>query len=211
MLRWIATARRFSTTDMSPIQMRVHIYKATVSLALTYNIGTWPSLTKGDARSWSGGVFRLYRRLLLRHFSEGRAVPHDWKDAFFLPHPEELLHFHRLSHYALCARRHNQQFWALAGLDNDWLQTVRNAVQWMYRQVEGFTVLPEPCTDQALQEWHDFMISDPKKFSSTLKRAQYHAILQRAVHSDVHTFHCNILDLLQKGGLVIHNLLLQHR
>ena len=90
----------------------------------------------------------------------------------------------------------------MAGLDNDWLQTVRNAVQWMYRQVEGFTVLPEPCTDQALQEWHDFMISDPKKFSSTLKRAQYHAILQRAVHSDVHTFHCNILDLLQKGGLV---------
>ena len=53
-----------------------------------------------------------------------------------------------------------------------------------------------------LQEWHDFMISDPKKFSSTLKRAQYHAILQTAVHSDVYTFHCNILDLLQKGGLV---------
>lgn len=46
------------------------------------------------------------------------------------------------------------------------------------------------------------MISDPKKFSSTLKRAQYHAILQTAVHSDVYTFHCNILDLLQKGGLV---------
>lgn len=134
------------------IQMRVHIYRATVGLALTYNIGTWPSLTKGDSRLWSGGVFRLYRRLLLRHFTkdeqfhmtEGRLL-----SLLKLPHPEELLHFHRLSHYALCARRHNQQFWALAGLDNDWLQTVQEALQWMYRQVEGFTVLPEPCTDQA--------------------------------------------------------------
>ncbi len=45
------------------------------------------------------------------------------------------------------------------------------------------------------------MIHQRKRFNKLLKGAQHHAILQRAVHADVHHFHGRILAILHQGGL----------
>ncbi len=190
------------------LAMRVHIYKATVALALSYNLGTWPQLKKGELQLWTGGAMRLYRRLLLRHYSveeqfhmtEGRLLA-----VLQLPHPQDLLHVARLRQFAMCVKRCNQPFWALAGRDQDWLQAVRAAAAWMHEQIKGLTTLLEPYHDDSLQTWQEVMSQEDKKFNGMLKRAQTHAIMQRSLHADVHHFHTKILGILQDGGLCFRN------
>ena len=186
------------------LNMRVHIYKATVALALGYNLGTWPNLNKGELQMWTGGVMRLYRRLLLRHYSaeeqfhmtEGRLLA-----ILQLPHPQDLLHAARLRHFAMCLRRDNLPFWALVGHDQEWLNTVRVATTWMYEQLRGLTVLPEPSTSDSLLQWQAMMSQEERKFNGLLKRAQTHAMMQRAIHADVSHFHMRIFKILRDGGL----------
>ena len=186
------------------LTVRVQVYKATVALALGYNLGTWPHLNKQEMKMWTGGVFRLYKRLILRIFTKEEQF-HMREDRLLallqLPHPEELLHTARLRHFAMCARRHNQQFWALAGMEEEWLQEVRAGARWMHMQIEGLTTLPSPCDEGGLQEWEEMMKEKERKFNGLLKRAQYHAVLQRAIHADVHHFHTRILDILRLDGL----------
>jgi len=52
-----------------PLGMRVHVFKATVMAVLNYGLGTWPTLANAEHKTWTAGVFRLYRRLLLRHYT----------------------------------------------------------------------------------------------------------------------------------------------
>ena len=49
-----------------PLAMRVHVYMHWYS---GYGLGTWPPLSKGELQTWTSGVLRLYKRLLLRHFT----------------------------------------------------------------------------------------------------------------------------------------------
>lgn len=187
-----------------PLTMRVHIFRATVAMVLDYNLGTWPSLSQGDQTLWRGGVMRLYRRLLARHYSKEEQfhMPEDRLLSILqLPHPDELLHAARLRQFAMCTTRHNRQFWALVAFDQDWLNQVREAAQWSYTQIRGHTVLPSPDDHDALRQWTDYMMTQGPKFKRVMKRAAYHALLQRAIHADVHHFHDRILKILQQGGL----------
>lgn len=186
------------------LAMRVHVFKATVAMVLDYNLGTWPSLSQGDQMLWRGGVMRLYRRLLAKHYSKDEQF-HMHEDRLLsilqLPHPDELLCVARLRHFAMCVTRHNRQFWALAAFDQDWLAQAREAAQWSYNQIRGRTILPPPYDDDALREWTDYMMTQGHKFKRVIKRAAYHALLQRTIHADVHHFHDRILKILQSGGL----------
>ena len=186
------------------LAMRVHIFKATVAMALNYNLGTWPPLTSGELRIWNGGVLRLYKRLLVKHYTkeeqfhmtEGRLL-----SLLQLPHPEELLHTARLRHFAMCLKRSNQQFWALVAQEEAWKQQVQEAAKWVYGQIKGHTVLPDPEVEDALLDWQHYMDHQDKRFNRIVKRAQYHSTMQRSIHAEVHHFHTRILALLQQGGL----------
>lgn len=101
----------------------------------------------------------------------------------------------------MCLKRSNQQFWALAGMDEQWLQAVCHAAKWMHAQVDGLTFLPPPMTADNLEQWQDYMMMEEKKFYGTLKRAQFHAMMQRGIHADVRHFHRRILAILEQGGL----------
>eukprot|EP00434_Breviolum_minutum_P021839 symbB.v1.2.019273.t1/scaffold1509.1/size114668/8 len=187
-----------------PLDMRVHVFKATAALVLSYGLGTWPPLSKGEMQTWTSGVLRLYKRLLLRHFTADEQF-HMTEDRLLtilqLPHPEELLHVARLRQLTMCLKRANQQFWALVGMDAQWLQEVRHAATWMYAQVDGLTSLPPPLSPDTLAVWQDTMMTEEKRFIGTLKRAQLHATMQRGIHADVHHFHRRLLAILEQGGL----------
>ena len=118
-----------------------------------------------------------------------------------LPHPEELLHVARLRQLTMCLKRANQQFWALVGMDGQWLQEVCHAAKWMHAQVDGLTSLPPPLSYDSLAAWQDYMMTEEKKFIGTLKRAQLHAIMQRGIHADVQHFHRRLFAILEQGGL----------
>lgn len=189
-----------------PLAMRVQVFKATVAAVLNYNLGTWPTLTNAEHKLWISGVLRLYRRLLLRHYTsdeqfhmeDGRLLR-----LLQLPHPQVLLHVARLRQFAMCLKRQNCQFWAIAGLDVDWLQAVSAAAQWTFSQIQGLTCLPPPTTPDDLVQWQDYMTTAEKKFYGTLKRAQLHAMMQQDIHVDVRCFHKRILNILEKGGLQV--------
>ena len=189
-----------------PLEMRTHVFKATVAMVLNYNLGTWPSLRKGEQQLWCGGVFRLYRRLLAKHYSKDEQF-HMTEDRLLsvlrLPHPEELLHAARLRQFSMCLRRTNRQFWAIAAQDEDWMVQVRHAARWIYMQIKGHTCLPPPETDEDLNCWQYYM-ANYDKFNRLVKRALHHAMLQRKIHSDVRNFHVRILDIMQQCGLRSH-------
>ena len=186
------------------LEMRVHIFRATVAMALNYNLGTWPPLSFGENRLWCGGVLRLYKRLLVKHYTqeeqfhmtEGRLL-----SLLQLPHPTEILHTARLRHFAMCLKRSNQQFWALVAHDSLWKQQVIEAARWVHSQIKGHTVLPDPEVEDALLAWQYYMTSNEKRFLRVVKRAQLHAQMQRSIHAEVHHFHTRILKMLQQGGL----------
>ena len=92
-------------------------------------------------------------------------------------------------------------FWALVGRDQEWLHTVRQAAVWVYDQIKGLTTLPEPTSENLDLHWQAMMTSEDKKFNGLLKRAQTHAIMQRAIHADVFHFHSRMFGILCDGGL----------
>ncbi len=114
-------------------------------MVLNYNLGTWPSLTQSERRLWCGGVLRLYRRLLVRHFTKEDQF-HMTEDRVLtvlqLPHPDELLHAARLSQFAMCLHRDNMQFWALAAQDEDWIAQVHPAMHWTYGHMDRSRHIP---------------------------------------------------------------------
>lgn len=89
-----------------PLAMRVHVFRATVALVLNYNLGTWPPLSNGEMQTWTSGVMRLYKRLLLRHYTAEEQF-HMAEDRLLtllqLPQLEELLHVARLRQFLPCA------------------------------------------------------------------------------------------------------------
>ena len=208
--RRIGIARQ-SFQDLSPkvfsnakvaLPTRVAIFKATVWLSLTYNIGTWSRLTDSELHIWHCGVLRLYRLLLrrlfpaqvVRHFSEDEVV-----SLVGLPLPLVALRVCRLRHFAQVLSRGTPFFWALVAEEDNWLQAVRGDFEWLYSQISGLTFLPPPSEDPLA--WHQFILNSLPKWKGLLKRVSSHCILVDSIYADVRTFHRKLLDILFQGGL----------
>lgn len=183
---------------------RMKIFRSTAMAALTYNIGTWPLLTKGEQRTWCGGVLRLYRQTLIGLYSTAEQF-HMTTERILaltgLPEPMMLLSLQRSKQFGHYLQRECDYFWALAGQDQMWLYAVYQDIKKIYQQVRGFTSLPSLLEDGAELQWQDAWRQQPAKIRGVLKRAEAHHTGQIKIHSDVAEFHKQMFRILTTMGL----------
>ena len=202
---------RQSFNDLAPkvfsnpkvnLATRLAIFKATVWLSLTYNIGTWSELSESEQHIWHSGVLRLYR-LLLRRLYPAPVVRHFTEDEVMslvgLPTPLNALRLCRLRHFAQVLTRGTPFFWALVAEEGSWLRAVQADFGWLYAQIDGLTTLPPP--DQDPLAWHALIQHSIPRWKGLLKRVSTHSIMVDTVFADVRIFHRKLLDILFKAGL----------
>ena len=186
------------------LDKRIKIFRSTAMAALTYNIGTWPELTKAEAKIWCGGVVRLYKQTLQRLVAV--------KDQFHmttekvlamtgLPEPMFLLHLHRARQFGCYLQRDGDYFWALLGQDQCWLNTVHHGIERILDQVEGLTVLPRMSDEHTIHHWQTTWRQTPYKINGVLKRAERHHADQIRLHAEVADFHNQMFEIMEKMGL----------
>ena len=202
---------RQSFHDLSPkvfsnpkvgLETRIAIFRATVWLSLTFNVGTWSELTSSEQKVWHCGVFRLYR-LLLRRLFPPMVVRHFTEDEVLsltsLPSPLVAIRVCRLRHFAQVLSRGTPFFWALVAEEGSWLRAVTEDFAWLYSQIEGLTCLPPPWEDSAA--WHHLILTAQPRWKGLIKRVSEHSRMVDKISADVRTFHRKLLDLLFKAGL----------
>ena len=202
-LKSISTHRtKVYSNPIIDLEHRVSVFKASALLTLSYNIGTWSKLNRAESRSWTTGVFGIYRKLLSKLMpvpQQQRLTDLSLLELTGLPSPMVLLHIGRLRHYGLCLRRHTPFFWALTAVERDWQQLVKESFNWLYQQIQGLTSMPDPI--EHIERWHDLIIQQPMKWKGLLKRAQAHDVGQTALRSQVEQFHKNLVTTLRQAGL----------
>lgn len=191
-----------SMKDLSPkiyhnrkvdLPTRLSIFKATTWPALLYNSGTWLALTP----------MRLYRKILtkLHSFDEIYKSPDSlilqWTG---LPDPDLALRMSRLQYFGQALGRGNEVLWALVAEEKSWLQEVKKDFEWLYTQIDGLTNMPCPRSDP--HAWHRLILQSYPRWKGLLRRAERHAIGQRAIHQAVHDFHKQLIEILRPCGLM---------
>ncbi len=181
---------------------RVSIFRTTVMMTLTYNIGIWLRLTDTEKKAWTTGVMKVYRKLLSKLFPA--SVQYTFEDGQVLamtglPHPTDLLHQERLRHFGLVLQRSNDYYWALVANEGTWLQQVRESFEWLYNQIKTLTNLPDPA--EIPEAWHLCILQTPTRWKGLLKRAIAHATGQREIAAYVRLFHKDFFQILEAYGL----------
>ena len=185
-----ANAKLNLTTKMT-------VLRSTSLTAMHYNAGTWTGFTQKDLTTWHTGHMNLYRKILQGQMSIEKARHlHDDEVLTMLdePSPAEHLRTLRLRWYGLALQHHNDPFWAILATEKTWLTMVQEDMVWLYDQIKGYTVLPDPSHEPIT--WHLLIQQEPKRWKGLIKRAQGHAKLQRSVHCHVAQYHRRILDVI---------------
>ena len=186
------------------LDKRIKIFRSTAMAALTYNIGTWPELTKAETKIWCGGVIRLYKQTLQR-LVPTRDQFHLTNDKVLamtgLPDPAFLLHLHRVRQFGRYLQRDGDYFWALLGQDQCWLNTVHTGIERILDQVEGLTILPRISDEDTINHWQTTWRQTPYKINGVLKRAERHHTGQKQLHAEVEDFHKQMLQIMERMGL----------
>ena len=186
------------------LSKRVRLIASVAIPALTYNVGTWPQLLGSELRLWTAGVFRLYKTAFTKLYNTETQF-HMTDEHIIgltgLPHPELLLRIQRVKQFGHYLQRQCDYFWALAGQDQRWLQTVHRDLCFLHDQVRGFTRLPVPDDENNIHEWQQCWTTRPSKIKGLIRRAQAHHIGQTQLHDAVTEFHDRMYDILSQAGL----------
>ena len=181
---------------------RVALYKTTAHLTLCYNVGTWSDLTMAELQAWRIGVFKIYRRLLVKlvppqqQFHTTDLAVLRWTG---LPHPDDILHVERLRLFGLSLRRTTPFFWTLVANEKVWLALVRSSFRWLHEQIT--TGLPPP--DEDPDAWHHIILHGGPTWKNMLRRATAHSHGQRLLRADIQAFRRSFFGALAGCGLQI--------
>ena len=193
----------FSNPKIS-LDKRVKLLQSTAMAALLYNVGTWPQLTKGEMRLWSGGVLRLYKTVFHRLYDIDTQF-HMTMDQVIaltnLPSPELLLSLQRAKQLGHYLQRECDYFWALVGQGQYWMDVVYEDLRMLNAQVKGFTNLPELDDERTCEIWQQQWQARPTKFKSLFRRAQAHHVGQTRLRYEVASFHERLHGILLPAGL----------
>lgn len=176
---------------------KMTVLRSTSLTAMHYNAGTWTGFTQKDLHTWHAGHMNLYRKVLQSQMSVEKARHlHDDEVLMMLdePSPAEHLRTLRLRWYGLALQHDNDSFWAILATEKTWLALIGEDMTWLYDQIKGYTVLPDPSHEPIT--WHLLIQQEPKRWKGLIKRAQGHAKLQRRVHCHVAQYHRRILDII---------------
>ena len=187
-----------------PVATRMVVLRSTSLSAIHYNAATWTDYTNKAIQSWHSGHLSLYRRVLhgtmpfeqIRHLRDEEVL-----QLVHEPSPREQLSLLRLRWFGAAMQYDTPTFWATLAIEKRWLQLISQDLNWMYRQIQGFTTLPDPQDD--LLAWHLLMRQSPGKWKGLVKRASLHARLQRRVHVHVTQYHRRFLQILAANDVCV--------
>eukprot|EP00435_Cladocopium_sp_Y103_P064502 s2_g26.t1 len=179
------------------LHKRAQIFQSMIGSRLLYGAESW---VLGDQRTKDfvhASILRLYRRLL--------RIPHDahWSDDAILdmlrlPSPSELLRVARLRYLGSLFACQQTASWGILNQDSQWLRLVEDDLLWMYDQLHHSSDLPLPT--QNLEAWTHLIIWHRPYWKRLIKRASFHAILQRSRQFRLLQFHHQVFSFVQDCG-----------
>ena len=193
----------YSNTSV-PLKQRIEIMRATAMTATMYNMSSMGPLNKKDQKLWHHGVLTMYRRLMYRLFPYNDIRHMTDTQVLCLVQqlsPAEELRVARLRAFGQYAQRDNDFHWSILGLEEKWLEQIKDDLGWMYSYIAGLTCHTRPLDDW--EHWYEFSRHHPKKWKRLLKRVATTAILQRKLRAEVHDGQKQILTLLGQHGVPI--------
>ncbi|OLP87581.1 hypothetical protein AK812_SmicGene31189 [Symbiodinium microadriaticum] len=153
-----------------PVGRKALILRTAVIPKLTFGCGSWPPLTAGEYKKFSGCLWRMYRSLLcLRHDQEQDLSFHACLSLVELPSPRDTLRMHRLLYIGQMIRGGPDALWALLRTDSAYTATALEAFRWLHCLVGPPAGLPEP--DRDWGPWAELMSKKPGHFKGLVKRA----------------------------------------
>ena len=121
---------------------RIQMFDAIVCSALTYGAEWWvlnTDLDKHDTHMCTG-VMKLYKRLL-RYNPGNKLTDEEILSQLQLPYPTELLRRTRLRYLGTIFSQDIKIEWGLLAQDAQWIELVRDDLQWIWTQLHHTTKL----------------------------------------------------------------------
>eukprot|EP00438_Fugacium_kawagutii_P035699 Skav234658 [mRNA] locus=scaffold1131:216616:224286:- [translate_table: standard] len=162
----------------------------------------WIDITPAEWTSFSHGIISLLKRLIAPD------IPHDqlrvWSDlrtcAYVgCPLPSQLLDIERLIYYRSLVTHGPDVLWALIGVETTWLQSVNNALHWLWQQVGPFPERPQPSNDPEF--WIHLARHRPGLWRGLIQKTFAKSILQLSIQAEVKVWHGVFADFLDEVGV----------
>ena len=186
-----------------PLQKRRYLFQSLVLSILRYNMGTWPRLTGKCWTYFQSRVMGMYRGLVRTTIKEHdlRYWNYDKILAFVeLPSPAVLLHDSRLR-YSLSLIRGPQHLWSLLVAEREWLELLRESIDWMQSQLVGYG--PDRYGNQFAPDWNQWFREQPQAIKGWISKAVRHDVLQHQIQTQWGEWHHDFLLECKASGLQI--------
>ena len=120
---------------------RRFLFNSLVNSVLTYNMGSWPELSRKENKYLQARLYSMYRSLA--RATVGESELRMWNTrrllAFVdLPSVELLLRAHRLRFAITLGKSGPPELWHLLAAEQHWLQRLRQDFEWMQHQLNGW-------------------------------------------------------------------------
>ena len=144
---------------------------ALVMSKLTFGIGAWPPLGKGDEKVFAGAVSGLYRAVISVRPHEDQHLTLATICALVgLVDHVTLIKLAQLRYLRQLVAFAPDVLWALLRGDEPVMADMREALTWLYARVRATSELPDPLLQW--EPWRDMMLSRPGLFKGMVKRAK---------------------------------------
>ena len=163
--------RKLFACQRVPISKRSMLLRSHVLSVLLVGAGTWPSLSKQDWRTFTGGVLGFYRQLLgLRSTGDWHQTEGQLLMRVSLPSPGALLQAERLRVLGQLVLNAPDQVWALIAWNEPFQAALREAGNWLLTAV-GATASLGPM-DSDWSSWSSLIKTRPGQWKGLIRRAE---------------------------------------
>ena len=176
---------------------RTQLFMTLVTSKISYGTESW---ILDDVRSktyFNGAILRLYRRLL-KCAPDSAIQDDEILVQTQLPAPEDLLRISRLRYVGLLYRCEEVTPWALIRADTQWIQQIKEDLQWLWRLVEHTTKLRNP--EEHFPAWEYVLRYHRSYWKTLLQRGLQLSQLHRQDDMLLRRLHHDILGHLAHWG-----------
>lgn len=184
-----------------PLKARGQLLDALIYSVLRWNAGAWYELDSQTFSRYNAAVMTLARRTCIT--PHGAEKVWSWRDddilfELNLPSPEETLHLSRISFYTTAVHTAPDALWVLILAEGSWIRCVRNAVYWMFCQLQNST--PHSVYHEFETAWIQGIQLRGQHWKGWIARAKKHAVLQRHNKVLLQRWHEWFFDALRDIG-----------
>eukprot|EP00435_Cladocopium_sp_Y103_P048910 s1337_g14.t1 len=116
-----------------------------------------------------------------------------------LPSPSELLRVARLRYLGTLFACGSATSWGILNRDTTWLRLVEDDLMWMHEQLHHSSDLLSPASH--LEQWIHLIVWHRPYWKRLIRRASFHAVLQRSRQFRLLQFHKQVFQFLRRCAL----------